>query len=397
MSSLLLQPKMRAIGLSALALYGSGETAMAEGVPAQRSEAGFVVTDIAYALGKEDEQSLICPAGMSQSMRLDVIDPATGKTITPAEAEKQFMQRMRDTTQPHPCLNPEKVGPDPLFRVMRLSKVNAFGIDIDGHASGAQAKATPGTCAHEDLLGVDGKPGVDNQFFRLVGCVPGYRSSAMGNQFATEMLTGAWGILIRLKGVDDLRNDDHVEVGIYANADPIELSANREALPHVTYAASQDARFRAMTSGRIKDGVLTTTPVDVRFHKITNGMYLERPLREARLQVSMNEDGSLEGYLAGYTPIEDLYDFEFAFRNAKDAKGVPLDLMRTPRNSASGRSRGLHYTCNGVYHALHELADGHPDASTMKCTSISTQYRLKAIAAFIVDVKTESLNDALAR
>ena len=32
-----------------------------------------------------------------------------------------------------------------------------------------------------------------------------------------------------------------------------------------------------------------------------------------------------------------------------------------------------------------------------KCTSISTQYRIKAIPAFVVDVKTESVNEDLER
>ena len=46
---------------------------------------------------------------------------------------------------------------------------------------------------------------------------------------------------------------------------------------------------------------------------------------------------------------------------------------------------------------MHELADGHPDPKTGKCTSISTQYRIKAIPAFVVDTKTQSANEDLAR
>lgn len=68
----------------------------------------------------------------------------------------------------------------------------------------------------------------------------------------------------KLKGVDDLRNDPEVEVGIYANADPIALSASRAALPFATYAASQEQRYRAVTRGRIVNGVLTIDPVDFR-------------------------------------------------------------------------------------------------------------------------------------
>ena len=77
--------------------------------------------------------------------------------------------------------------------------------------------------------------------------------------------------------------------------------------------------------GRIVNGVLTTDPVDVRFHWVVNSIHLERPLQDARLRVTFTPDGGLEGILAGYTPIEDLYDFQYGFRNGKDAKGNPAN------------------------------------------------------------------------
>ena len=146
-----------------------------------------------------------------------------------------------------------------------------------------------------------------------------------------------------LNGVDDIRNDDNVEVGIFANADPIELSPNREPLANATYAIDQDPRFQARTRGRIMDGVLTTDPVDVRFHKNTNSIYLERPLNDARVQMTLSEDGTLEGYLAGYTPVEELYDFQYAFRNGKNGKGEPAD-NRLITISSMGQAAVLGHT-----------------------------------------------------
>ena len=306
------------------------------------------------------------------------------------------MRRMNDPNQANPCMNPEKFEPDPKYRTVKVPDIKAWGIDIDGRDSRAKGKPMPGTCAHTDLVGMNGEHGIDNQFYRLVGCDKAYQSTGPANGWTIEMHTGAWGILITLSGVDDIRNDDSVEVGFFANADPIELSPNREPLPNATYAIQQDPRFRATTHGRIKDGVLTTDPVDVRIHKITNSIYLERTLNEARAKMTLSADGTLEGYLAGYTPVEDLYNFEFGFRNGKNGKGEPAE-RRLIMGSANGRAFTLTYTCNGVYHAMHELADGNPDPATGKCTSISTQYRIKAIPAFVVDVKTESANEELRR
>ena len=61
--------------------------------------------------------------------------------------------------------------------------------------------------------------------------------------------------------------------------------------------------------------VLTTDPVNVRFHWVVNSIHLERPLRDARLRMTFTADGGLEGILAGYTPIEEMYDFQYGFRN----------------------------------------------------------------------------------
>ena len=67
--------------------------------------------------------------------------------------------------------------------------------------------------------------------------------------------------------------------------------------------------------------MLTTDPVNVRFHKITNSIYLERPLNDARVQMTLSADGVLEGYLAGYTPVEEIYDFQYALPQRQERQG----------------------------------------------------------------------------
>jgi hypothetical protein len=194
--------------------------------------------------------------------------------------------------------------------------------------------------------------------------------------------------------VDNLSNDRDVEVGIYASADPIQLSPTREALPYATYAVDADPRFRATTHGRIVNGVLTTEPVDVRFHWIVNALYLERPLQEARLRMTFTPDGGLEGILAGYTSIEDLYDFQFGFRNARDRDGKPANPKRIA-GSANGFALTAGHTCNGVYFAMKQLADGHRDPKTGQCTAVSTQYRIKVIPAFVVNTAASTVQPSL--
>lgn len=341
--------------------------------------AGFVVEHIEYALAKEIADRSVCPAGRTPAPRkTDPRNPARPSNVGPSA-----------------CADPRAAGPDPSFRVAGGKNLKGFGIDFDHRHSRASDVAT-GTCAHDDLVGTNGEQGIDNQFYRAVACVDGYQSNALGNSFATEMLSGSWGILISVAGINDHRNDDDVDVGFFANADPIMLSPNRQALPYATYAIHRDPQLQARTKGRIVDGVLTTEPVDMRFLKVTNSMFLNRPLLDAVAQLTLGDEGILEGYLAGYTPVDAMYDLEFAFRNARNAAGEPAS-PRLITLSSRGRSANLHYTCNGIYHALELLADAHPDPATGKCTSISTQYRVRAIPAFVVDLETGSLNDKLVR
>jgi hypothetical protein len=359
------------------AAFAAGAPAHADSSFVQNGRAGFVVSEIKYVLAEDAAKTGACPDGMSRNVEEIFARTPQGKRRK-GESDEQYAKRLGEgskqvSTAPNGqnlCMNPEAGAPDPSFHTVRATRIPAGGIDIDG------------------------EHGIQNQFSRVVGCTRSWQSTGLSNGFGTEMLTGAWGILITIDGVDDLRNDDEVEVGIVSNADPIQLSPNRTPLSYATYAIDQDARFRAKTKGHIKDGVLTTEPVDVRFHSITNSLRLERPLLHARLQATISKDGVVNGYLAGYTPVEAMYDYQFGYRSGKNAKGElgPLPLRL---GTGNGAARVLGYTCPGVYFALYEYADGDLDPQSGRHTSISTQYSFSAIPAFVVDVATESVNDEL--
>jgi hypothetical protein len=380
------------------ALFACSCDAVAQPSFIQQGKAGFVVSDIKYVLGEDADKTGACSRGMSRNVA-DIFGLTKEGKRRKGESDQDYGKRLEEggkrlATAPNGqnlCMNPEAGGPDPYFRTLDATDVPVEGLDLDGADSNTADPPPRGACQHQDFHGPHGERGIDNQFYRVVGCSRSFQSSGQSNTFATEMLTGAWGILITLSGVDDLRNDNDVEVGLFANADPIQLSPNRQPLPYATYAMDQDRRFRARAHGRIKDGILTTDPVDVRFHRISNGLHFDRPLLHARLQATISSEGVLTGYLAGYTPVEALYDYQFGYRNGKNAKGEPGPLpLRL--GTANGAARVLGYTCTGVYNALYQYADADKDPQSGRCTSISTQYRISAIPAFVVDVATHSSN-----
>lgn len=380
----------------ALAAVASGARAQADFV--QDGHAGFVVSHIRYALAEDADKTGACPEGLAEGYanKGDVFVDMPELQRGADEKEEDYIRRAfsaafsGDTSVKNLCQNPELAAPNPTYRVVTGPKVPVEGIDLDG----ADGGTAPGSCAHEDFLGLNGETGVDNQWYRVVGCNKSFQSTGQSNTWEIEMLTGSWGILITLDGVDDIRNDDEVEVGFFANADPIQLSPTREPLQYSTYAMTQDPRYRARTRGRIVDGVLTTDPVDVRFHWVVNSIRLDRPLEDARVQMTLGDDGVLRGYLAGYARVEDAYDYKFGFRNGVDGTGE-LAPYRLRAGSSIGAAFVLGHTCEGAYHALYAHADAHPDPQTGRCTAISTQYVIEAVPAFVVDVETESINEEL--
>jgi hypothetical protein len=362
--------------------------------------AGFIVTQFGYALGPDAADTGSCPAGMFKNVAEIFGESGIGRR-KPGESDEVYSERLEEGGKAISktldgkdyCTNPALAPQDPHARYHINPAARAEGLNLDDKVSRSPADIASGQL---DFVGLDGTQGIDNQFWRVVGCSKPYQKAGHAVGFGQEMYAGSWGLLVLLEDLDDVRNDDHVTVRLYSNADPMQLSPSREALDYATYAYDPDPAYRAETTGKLKDGVLTTGLFDFRFKRVTNAMYVDRPLNQARIRATLSPDGTVKGYLAGYTPVEQLYDFQFGYRTAKKADGSPADPRRVI-GTANGAARTLGYTCQGMYQGLHRLADGGYDQARRKFTSISTQYRFEARPAFVVKADTKSVNDALVK
>lgn len=389
--------------LGAIALLGvlaAPHPAEGQSATLQDGKAGFVVSHISYALSTETDTAAICPQGTSIGPR-DMFAATPEGQRQQGESDADYARRLNVGGQrmqvaangQNLCANPEAGAPDPNQHTAAAS-LTAYGIDLDGQASRANGRAAPGTCAHDDFRGANGQRNVDNQFLRAVGCANTLLPGGQANGFVTEMLTGSWGILITLEDVENLTNDNDVTVRFFANNDPIQLSPTREVLTNATYATSPDTRYQATARGRIVNGVLTTEPVNVAFPMVANTIRLDRTLRDARLRMTIAADGSMDGVIGGYSPIDEIYDTVFGFRSGRGPDGQPAN-PRLRQGSASGYANAARHTCNGVYFALRQWADGHRDPATGQCNAISVQYRLRATPAFVVTSAERSQNQDL--
>ena len=127
------------------------------------------------------------------------------------------------------CSHPTSFRNDPRRLPYRgVSSKVAYGLNLDGTTDG---RATPRTCVHQKFEGLNGEPVIDNQLYRVSGCSKLNR----GTEKQTDSYMKAF--LVELRGVDDLKNDDHIEVGIYSTAEgEVSLkAANGSDVTHQTF------------------------------------------------------------------------------------------------------------------------------------------------------------------
>lgn len=244
------------------------------------------------------------------------------------------------------------------FEFLEVEGPHAFGLNLDGAVS------------ENDFVHPDGTPGIDNEVYRAVGCIIGFRGpDGVEHIFQNKAILDERynRMMIEITGIDDARNDDDVVVTWYRGSDRLLTDATgMEVMPGGTQRV--DLRWGSSlvreSKGRIEDGVLTTEPVG---DLVVPWQNLSVPsihiFRDARLQVRLSPNGA-EGLLAGYADVETYY----------------FQLIRndSTHHLSNGQISGI-----SLYKALSRLADGHPDPETGKNTAISTALDVKMAQVFI--------------
>jgi hypothetical protein len=337
---------------------------------------GFVVTN--FALASYEGGPADCPDGLNQSAKdiyLESLPAKERERLSKPEAEKELWAllyapggNLGPGKRTHNrCADPQDFE-SPALRTIQ-GKV-ADGMPLDG-------TNTANTCTHTQFTSPEGKPGIDNQLWRAMGCIRGWRKGADIEKYAHDNIrAGEYTILLEVTGMTDPRNDDHVQVGIYSSTDQASIDAAGNVLPDSSLQIHVDPRYRAVANGRVVDGVITTDPIDLRL-KYRSAGYVDTEffIRGARLRLEMQADGSAKGMIGGYYDVETLYD----------------GFVRQPQVVTSVL---LAYSCPAVYSALNQFADGYPDPKTGKCSAISTAFRLEAIPAFVIHPKDAKTNTA---
>ncbi len=342
----------------------------------ETSKLGFVMESW-YTAIYDTEYMEECPEGIAignDEIWINSLSPEDreietgGGTLQVLDMPRRPNSYLRGPNGEDVCWHPESVV-DPPMRIV-YGKYS-YGMNLDGNTDG---RATANTCAHGNFVTPDGKiQGVDNQLYRLMGCVYGYRSEGYLEHHANrERQDESKGIiLIDIINVDDPRNDDSVEVSFYLSATPLQFDTSGRIVPYDSYHIVK-GRYGDTVSGKITDGVLTTELGDVILPFYGNDGVTEMINRDFRIEMEISEDGMrAKGLWAGYRPVLDYWDY----------------IQKVQHDAPVGQ-----YSCPALYVAAHELADGYPDPQTGECTALSSAFTFEAVAGFIIT--GEGLSDA---
>mgnify|MGYP005844717205 CR=1 FL=1 len=366
---------LAALFLGALAGNATAERASAERGPADRGPAGagarpgpvdgrigYVMTNLFWAVHQTPDAQEECPRGFNDGPREQFAKLFPNHEEMTVE-ETQLAQEIRTW---HPDTTPDR------FEFLEVEGEHAFGLDLDG------------TVGPNDFVHPDGTPGIDNEVYRAVGCIIGFRGPD-GVEFIFQdkaILDDRYNrMMIELSGVDDLENDDEVTVTWYRGMDRLLTNATgQEVMPGGTQRV--DTRWGSSlirrTRGRITDSVLTTEPIG---DLVMPWQNLNVPsihiFRDARLQLTLAPEGAT-GLLAGFADVDAWY----------------YQLIRndSTHHLSNGQISGI-----SLYKALRRLADAHPDPETGENSAISTALDVKMAQVFIVDQPTELPAEAVAR
>lgn len=251
--------------------------------------------------------------------------------------------------------HPESV-PDPNIYV--IEGPNGYGFNLDG-------KVKPGDFTDPDT----GETGVDNQLYRVTGCINEIRPHS-----ATEyapLPTSYWSVvqevmpamLIEISGIDDEQNDDDVTVAFYRAQERAQSDSNGGMLAGMSFHIDPNPRWHNIMHGKIKDGVITTTPTNL---NIATDPFVMPELKftQARLRLQIAANGNMRGRLGAYHAW---YPFYWMY-------GVGTWGVEATNN----------IDLPGLYYALKKNADADPDPKTGQNTSISLAYQVDAVPAFVI-------------
>ena len=236
------------------------------------------------------------------------------------------------------------------FTLKQVSGPVAPGLNLDGKVDA------------DDFTSPTGEKGIDNQFYRGLGCIESYRGPDAYNNFydTKEVTEGTYNrMLFEITELDSLQNDPEVIVTMYRGTHPMlfDSSGNTigfKGIPGGTQKLDLrwGKKYIQRYKGKIENGVLITEPGAYTFPWQTFGTPTDETVNDMRMRLDLTADYAV-GLLGGYLDFA-----SFHWKNMRSDSTHHQSYGRLP--SAL------------LYQTLQQIADGPVDPKTGKRTSISS-------------------------
>lgn len=345
-----------AAALGALSITAMLATAAAAD-PYGNGRIGYVLTERHWAVYESEGAKIECPQGLNDRGSRALFDhlfPNDGVERTVLET-----RLMIEGWQFHPTL--AEHDPLPFYEAQGPT---SYGLNLDGKVDA------------DDFLSPEGEEGIDNQLYRVIGCIPGYRKDGpywfFEDNFKNNNAYNRW--MIEISDVDDLVNDNDVTVTTYRGLDPLLTDATGSGfIPGGTQRI--DTRwgqsFIEQVKGKIVDGVLVTEPLaKLKFPwsqgGVSGGYHI---FRDFQLKLKLTPEIA-EGIVAGYVDVD-----QFSHR---------FSTTWSMHHQNYGQSSSA-----TEYPLLRKYADGYPDPETGENTAISSAVGVTLTQVYVVHPKGE--------
>ena len=293
---------------------------------------------------------VLLEAGYTEEEAKWLRNPAN-PTRSPVHGQNQMAFRGKDRANVY--VNPEST---PDTGLVGVSGTIGEGIDLDGNKKNG-------------FTSPSGEKGIDNMFYKTLGCWKTYRGperlSSGALQFNDGMRNGGWTAVLVVSGKgDDPMNDKNVTVGYYMSADKMVKDGNGNIARDYTFRIKPHAKYEAIFPAKTVNGRIVST-------KAVDSVMLRNPaydndldLLRAKVDLTMKPDGTLRGYIGGYRSWLPVYK---GWVNARGPVIESLTWVRLP----------------DVYYALKRNADYSPPEANGERTHISYALRVEALPAYV--------------
>jgi len=230
-----------------------------------------------------------------------------------------------------------------------------------------------GKVGDKDFISPYGERGIDNALYRAWGCDAPWRgggNATLDLRANDKMLEGLYTMVIRVSGNQDPTNDSDAVLEIGYSPENIVKDARGGIATDYSYRILKSSLYTKLKA-KVKNGVVETEQVD-HLHSPRIAWFYDQTgdtnFRQGKVRLNIAADGhNATGLIGGYRDWRDLY------------------AENTFAQDGGQQGTREHEDAVSLYYALRRNADGIYNERTGRFDGISTVYRIKASAAFVMD------------